>query len=96
MLSPSYALPRPSPAGPNSAIVVLPALYALKAALYLAAKEAQLSQSALATKLRKKEGEVERLLDPSQPSPAAALEAALRAIGKSVRVTITDTTQQMD
>jgi hypothetical protein len=105
---------RPSPAGssgatisrgpsrtePNSLIVALPALYALKAALYLAgkearlsnsAKEARLSKSALAAKLGKEEGKVARLLDPSRPSPALALEAALRAVGKSVHVIVADT-----
>jgi antitoxin HicB len=84
-------LPQPSWAEPNSVVVALPALYALKAALYLAAKEARLSQSSLAAKLGKKEREVERLLDPSRPSPTPALEAALRAVGKSVRVTVADT-----
>jgi antitoxin HicB len=84
-------LPRPSHPELHSVIVALPALSALKAAFYLAAKETRLSQSALAAKLGKKRGEVERLLDPSRPSPAPALEAALRAVGKSVRVTVADT-----
>lgn len=84
-------IPRSSRAEPNSIVVALPALYALKAALYLAAREARLSHGDLAAKLGKKKGEVERLLDPSQPSPAPALEAALRTVGKRVQVTIEDT-----
>jgi antitoxin HicB len=45
------ALPTPSRAEPRMLTVALPALYAMKAALYLAAKEARLSPAALAAKL---------------------------------------------
>ena len=70
--------------------VALPALYAMKAALYLAAKEARLSPAALAAKLGTNEKGIERLLNPRRMSPTPELEAALRAIGKSVRVVVED------
>jgi antitoxin HicB len=83
-------LPTPSRAEPRMLTVALPALYAMKAALYLAAKEAQLSPAALAAKLGTNEKGIERLLNPRRMSPTPELEAALRAIGKSVRVVVVD------
>ena len=79
-------LPTPSRAEPRMLTVTLPALYAMKAALYLAAKQARLSPAALAAKLGTNEQGIERLLNPRRMSPAPELEAALRAIGKSVVV----------
>ena len=83
-------LPMPSRTEPGMITASLPAIYAMKAALYLAAKEAKLSKADLAAKLGSREREIERLLNPRQISPAAELEAALRAIGKSVRIIIED------
>ena len=62
----------------------------MKVALYLAAKEARLSRAGLAAKLGTNQKGIERLLDPRQMSPTPELEAALRAIGKSVRVVVED------
>jgi hypothetical protein len=67
-----------------------PTRYAMKAALYLAAKEARLSRAALAAKLGTNEKGIERLLNPRRMSLAPELEAALRAVGKSVRVVVED------
>jgi antitoxin HicB len=83
-------LPTPSRAGPGVIRVPLSALYAMKAALYLAAKEAQLSRAALAARLGTDEKGVDRLFDPGHRSPIPALEAALRAVGKRVQVVIED------
>ena len=83
-------LPTPSRAEPGMLTVALPALYVMKAALCLAAKEARLSPAALAAKLGTNKKGIERLLNPRQMSPTPELEAALRAIGKSVRVVIED------
>src|SRR5690348_2823812 len=44
-------IPTPSPPGTRTIPITLPALYAMKAALYLALQEAQLSQTAFAAKL---------------------------------------------
>jgi antitoxin HicB len=84
-------IPAPSPAGRGTVPITLPALCAMKAALYLALREARLSQTALAAKLGKDEKEIRRLLDPAHPSRISAIEAALRVIGRRLRVTVEDT-----
>lgn len=83
-------IPAPSPAREGTLPVALPALYAMKAALYLAMRETQISLTALAAKLGKDEKEVRRLLDPEHTTRIAALEQALRAIGKRAQVVIED------
>jgi antitoxin HicB len=60
--------------------ITVPPLYAMKTALYLALREAQLSQTAFAVKLGKDEKDVQRLLDPEHASSISSIEAALRAI----------------
>ncbi len=84
-------IPSPSPKKKGTVLIVLPALYAMKAALYVALREAQLSQSALAAKLGKDEKEVRRLLDSEHASRTSALEAALHSVGKRVRTVVSDT-----
>jgi antitoxin HicB len=81
-------IPRASAFRKGMMVVALPALYAMKAALYVAMREARLSQSAVAAKLGKDEKEVRRLLDPAHASRLPAIETALRALGKKVRVSI--------
>ena len=81
-------IPRASAFRKGMTVVGLPALYAMKAALYAAMREARLSQSAVAAKLGKNEKEVRRLLDPAHVSRLPAIETALRALGKKVRVSI--------
>jgi len=83
-------IPAPSPAGDRAVSITLPALYAMKAALYVALREAELSQTVLATKLGKDEKEVRRLLDPHHASRISAIEAALRVVGKRVQVVVED------
>lgn len=86
----SEDIPLPSPAAKGTVPITLPALYAMKAALYLALREAQFSQTALAAKLGKDEKEVRRLLAPEHASRISSIEAALRVIGKRVQVVIED------
>jgi antitoxin HicB len=83
-------IPTPSPVAKGVVLVALPALYSMKAALYVALREARLSQSAFAAKLGKTEKEVRRLLDPGHASRTAALEAALHSVGKQVRLVVSD------
>ena len=83
-------IPTPSPAAKDAVLVALPALYSMKAALYVALREARMSQSAFAAKLGKNEKEVRRLLDPGHASRTAALEAALQSVGKQVRLVVSD------
>jgi antitoxin HicB len=81
-------IPRASAFRKGTMVVALPALYAMKAALYVAMREARLSQSAVAARLGKNEKEVRRLLDPAHVSRLPAIETALRALGKKVRVSV--------
>jgi antitoxin HicB len=83
-------IPAPSPRARGSVTITLSTLYAMKAALYLAMREARLSEIALATKLGTDEAEIRRLLDPTHASRTSALELALRAIGKRVQVVVED------
>ena len=83
-------IPIPSPVRERTLLIALPALNAMKAALYLAMRERQISQGALALKLGKNEKDVRRLLDPEHATPISALERALRAIGKRAQVVVED------
>jgi antitoxin HicB len=83
-------IPVASVVGAGMIPIVLSALYAIKAALYIGMREARLSQSALADQLGTNEGEIRRMLDPAHPSRVSAIEAALRRVGKKVHVTVDD------
>jgi antitoxin HicB len=83
-------IPHPSPAEQGMVLIALSALYAMKAALYSAVREARMSRSALAARLGKDEKEVRRLLDPEHASRISNLELALRAVGKRVQVVVED------
>jgi antitoxin HicB len=81
-------IPRASALRRGMVLVALPALYAMKAGLYVAMREARLSQSAVAAKLGKDEKEVRRLLDPAHASRLTAIETALPVLGKKVHVSV--------
>lgn len=83
-------IPLPSRVSRDGVPIALSTLYAMKAALYLALRDANLSPADLAARLGKDEKEVSRLLDPRHASRAQALEAALCAVGKRVRVVVAD------
>jgi antitoxin HicB len=83
-------IPAPSRPEEGMVLIALSALYAMKAALYLALRTGELSQRALAAKLGKEENEVRRLLDPKHATPISALERALRAVGKRAQVVVGD------
>jgi antitoxin HicB len=72
----------------NQAIVPVPPLIAAKAALYVAMREAGLSNVKLAKRLGCDEKDVRRLLDPRHRSRITALERALAALGKKIIVVI--------
>jgi antitoxin HicB len=86
-------VPAPSPCRPGETLVTLPALHAMKAALYQSLRGARLSQSGFAARLGKDEKEVRRLLDPDHASRTPAMEDALRRMGKRVRVVVEDAFQ---
>lgn len=80
------SIPEPSRARKNDLAVSLPALMAAKAAIYLALKEAGISKSELAKRLKCDEKEIRRLLDPRHKSKIERIEAALEVLGKSLFV----------
>lgn len=81
-------IPPPSRASGDMVPIFLSALYAMKAALYLALREANLSPADLAAKLGKDEKKAHRLLNPRRASRMEALEAALRPVGKRMQVMV--------
>ncbi|MGE5153321.1 MAG: type II toxin-antitoxin system HicB family antitoxin, partial [Bdellovibrio bacteriovorus] len=60
----------------------------LKAALYLAVRDAGIGTSELARRLEVDEKEARRLLDPRHGSKAAALERALLAVGRRLALEV--------
>ncbi len=82
------ALPEPSPAGKRRPMVVPPVQIALKAAFYEAWREAGVSRRRLARDLDVAESEVRRMLNPDHATKAAAIDRALRRLGKRLTVTV--------
>ena len=68
----------------------LPALIAAKAALYTAFRQSGMRKAELARALGIPRMNVDRLFDPKRHSRLDQMEAALRALGKELDVTIRD------
>jgi len=79
-------IPMPSAAKRAERNVSLPLSMALKAAVYLAVRDAGISNSELARRLRLDEKEARRILDPHHPTKLPRIEAALAALGRQVRM----------
>jgi antitoxin HicB len=86
----SDAIPEPSEPEPGQPVVLVPALTAAKAALYLALHEAGISKSELAARLGCDEKEVRRLLDPKHSSKLSGIQKALAALGRGIAVRLVD------
>ena len=80
-------IPAASPVEGQYAVAV-PAHTAAKAALYLALRQAQLTQVELAARLHCDEKEVRRLLDPRHASKLSRMEAALAVLGQQFVVSV--------
>jgi antitoxin HicB len=76
--------------GAKYRVVRLPALIAAKAALYSAFLDSGIRKSELARRLRVPRMNVDRLFDFRHQSRLELIEAALRAIGKELDITIHD------
>jgi len=63
---------------------------ALKAALYLAMRDAGLSKVELAERLKVNEKEVRRMLDPRHGTKLPTMEQALAMLGKHLSIEILD------
>ena len=76
----------PSPSAPKRGelTVSVPPSMALKAAVYLAVREAGISNSEFARRM-KLEKEARRILDPHHPTKLARIEAVLSVLGRHVR-----------
>jgi antitoxin HicB len=79
-------IPEPSPVASDGYAVPLPAQTAAKAALYIAIRQAGMTQVELAAHLHCDEKEVRRLLDPRHASKMSRLESALAALGQQLVV----------
>jgi len=79
-------IPVPTVKKRGERIVSVPPSMALKAAVYLAVRDAGISNSELARRLRLDEKEARRILDPHHPTKLARIEAALAALGRHVRM----------
>ncbi len=82
-------IPQPTPAR-GRPTVALPTLIASKVALYRAMREAGVSQAALAERLGCDPRQVRRLLDPLNASRQDHIDAALKALGKRLVVSVSD------
>jgi antitoxin HicB len=79
-------IPMPTAKKRGERTVSVPPSMALKAAVYLAVRDAGISNSELARRLRLDEKEARRILDPHHPTKLPRIEAALAALGRQVRI----------
>lgn len=87
-------IPSPSPSGRGQYPVILSALLAVKAALYIAMRRQSVSNAELARNIGADEKEIRRLLDPRHASKLARLEAALAKCGQEVEIVLRDVARQ--
>ncbi len=80
------AIPRPSKPRKGQRMIPVPAPMAAKAALYLAMREARISNSELARRLGCDEKEVRRMLDPRHATKLPRIQKALELLGKRLVV----------
>jgi len=81
-------IPPPSRKQKGEHLVAVPVHTAMKAALYLAMKDAGLSKSELARRLGVNEKAVRRLLDPHHATRVSAIERALALLGKHAELRV--------
>ena|SRR2546421_1317197 len=79
-------IPMPTATKRGEHAVSVPPSMALKAAVYLAVRDAGISNSELARRLHLDEKEARRILDPRHPTKLPRIEAALAALGRHVRM----------
>lgn len=79
-------IPTPTPKGRH--VILVPALTAAKAALYLAMREASISNVKLGKRLGLDERQIRRLLDPGTKSRMPEIERALAALDQALQVRV--------
>lgn len=81
-------IPLPSPARRGERTAATPVTTALKAAVYVAMREQEVSKSELARRMRVNEKEARRMLDPRHPTKVPTLERALAALGRRAEISV--------
>jgi antitoxin HicB len=81
-------IPMPSTSRRGERSVSVPPSMALKAAVYLAVREAGITNSELARRMRLDEKEARRILDPHHPTKLTRIEAALSVLGRHVQLAL--------
>jgi antitoxin HicB len=81
-------IPIPSALRRGERPVSVPPSMALKAAVYLAVREAGISNSELARRMRLDEKEARRILDPHHPTKLPRIEEALAVLGRHVQLAL--------
>ena len=81
-------IPMPSASKRGEHPVSVPPSMALKAAVYLAVREAGISNSELARRMQLDEKEARRILDPHHPTKLPRIEAALAVLGRHVKLSL--------
>jgi len=81
-------IPAPSAKKKSEHVVGLPVGVAMKAALYLAMREQNVSKAELARRLGLDEKEARRMLDPKHGTKVPTLERALHALGKRIELAV--------
>ena len=79
-------IPKPSKPMRRERLIPVPAPTAAKAALYLAMRDARMSNVHLARRLGCDEKEVRRMLDPRHPTKLPRINQALEVLGKRLVV----------
>jgi antitoxin HicB len=81
-------IPEPSSPRRKHSTIPLTAPMAAKAALYLAIKDARVSNSELARRLKLDEREIRRMLNPRHSTRLARIQAVLEVLGKRLVVSM--------
>ena len=81
-------IPKASRAARGERLIPVPAPMAVKAALYLAMREAAMNNVQLARKIGCDEREVRRMLDPRHPTKLPRIKEALDVFGKRLVVSV--------
>jgi antitoxin HicB len=79
-------IPLPRAASPGDAIVVLPAAFAAKLAVWRLWRRSGLTKVALAGQLGLAEAEVRRILDPGKRTKLDRLDAVARVLGRRLTI----------
>ena len=81
-----WDIPVPSAVVDGQDLIAVPSIVAAKLALYTAMRRQGISKTALAKRLGLSESAVRKLTDPDHRSHISSVEAALRAVGRSLVV----------